>query len=111
MTGTLMIRGANVLDVSGGSEGPLDVHVVEGTIAAVGVGLQAESDTPTMDGEGLWLMPGVFDCHLHLGLSSMDTLRNLRTPITLWALQAGANALATLKAGVTSVRDAGGIDA
>lgn len=111
MMRTLMIRGINVLDESGGFEGPLDVHVADGVVAAVGVGLQAEAHVPTIDGGGLWLMPGIFDCHLHLGLSSMDTLRNLRTPITRWALQAGANALATLRAGVTSVRDAGGIDA
>jgi imidazolonepropionase-like amidohydrolase len=109
MTGSLIIRGSNVLDESGGFEGPLDVHVVDGVIAAVGPGLSAD-DSPSVDGHGLWLMPGVFDCHLHLGLSSMDALGNLRTPITQWALQAGANAVTTLKAGVTSVRDAGGID-
>jgi imidazolonepropionase-like amidohydrolase len=25
---------------------------------------------PRLDGSGLWLMPGVFDCHLHASLAS-----------------------------------------
>jgi imidazolonepropionase-like amidohydrolase len=56
-------------------------------------------------------MPGVFDCHSHLGIWSTDALRCLRTPISEWALRAAATARTMLEAGVTFARDVGGIDA
>jgi imidazolonepropionase-like amidohydrolase len=107
---TFVLRNANVLDESGGFEGPLDVSVRDGVVAEVGAGLQVDS-ARSLDAAELWLMPGVFDCHLHVALSSMDMLSCLRTPVSRWALQAGANARVTLEAGVTFIRDAGGADA
>lgn len=107
---TFVLRNANVLDESGSFEGPLDVSVEAGVVAAVGTGLHVDA-APSLDAAELWLMPGVFDCHLHVAISSMDMLRSLRTPISQWALQAGANARTTLEAGVTFIRDAGGADA
>jgi imidazolonepropionase-like amidohydrolase len=56
-------------------------------------------------------MPGVFDCHVHVGMSTTDTLENLRTPLSLRTLATARNLQATLAAGVTHVRDAGGVDA
>jgi imidazolonepropionase-like amidohydrolase len=107
---TFVLRKVNVLDESGSFDGPLDVSVVEGVVSEVGAGLNG-GGTRSLDGTGLWLMPGVFDCHLHMTMSSMDPLKCLRTPISQWALQAGAIARTTLEAGVTSIRDAGGADA
>jgi imidazolonepropionase-like amidohydrolase len=107
---TFVLRSVNVLDESGGFEGPLDVSVEAGVVTEVGANLHLDS-APSLDGADLWLLPGVFDCHLHVAISSMDVLRSLRTPISQWALQAGANARATLEAGVTFIRDAGGADA
>jgi imidazolonepropionase-like amidohydrolase len=56
-------------------------------------------------------MPGVVDCHTHTSMSSVDTLENLQTPLTLRALQTARNLRTTLAAGVTLTRDAGGVDA
>lgn len=104
-----LYRNATVLDVDGTFVGPRDVRVgADGVISELGVDLRA--DGPSFDCTGLWLMPGVFDCHDHLALSSTDPMESLRTPITLWAIAAMENARKTLLAGVTGVRDASGAD-
>jgi imidazolonepropionase-like amidohydrolase len=108
--GSFVLRGANVLDEAGSFSGPLDVHVAGRRIAAVGPALSV-GDTPSVDCEGLWLMPGVFDCHDHVSLSSIDGYECLRRPITEWVLEAAQQARATLEAGVTFVRDCAGADA
>jgi len=64
-----------------------------------------------LDGEGLWLLPGIFDCHLHTGLSSFDTLELLHTPFSRRVLETAQVLRRTLRAGVTFVRDAGIADA
>jgi imidazolonepropionase-like amidohydrolase len=56
-------------------------------------------------------MPGIFDCHTHLAMSTTDLIANLRRPVSRWALDAAANAAATVRAGVTFARDAAGADA
>ena len=109
---SFVLRAVNVLDESGGFTGPLDVAVHEGRIAAVGrdVALPMD-DALEHDAADLWLMPGVFDCHVHPAFSSLDQLELLETPITAWTLEAARNLRRTLECGVTFVRDAAGIDA
>ena len=80
------LREAHVLDESGSFEGPLDVLVEDGRIAKLGEGLAAQR-VPSFDFSGLWLMPGVFDCHDHLAMSTVDTAEVLSTPVTAWALE------------------------
>lgn len=107
---SFVLRGLQVLDESGGFTGPLDVHVVDSRVAAVGRDLAA-AETTSVDCGGLWLMPGVFDCHDHVTMSSIDGYECLRRPVTAWALEAAHQARVTLEAGVTSVRDCAGADA
>jgi imidazolonepropionase-like amidohydrolase len=105
-----LFRRVNVLDETGEFHGPIDVTVIDGTVVAVG----GHADAPTarvVDADGLFLMPGVFDCHDHVGISTLETAELLRTPITEWTMRAAANLRATLRGGVTFVRDAGGVDA
>ncbi|MGH3133003.1 MAG: hypothetical protein ACRDNY_04555 [Gaiellaceae bacterium] len=64
MDRAFVLRGASVLDESCSFSGPLDVRVEDGAVAAVCGGLQS-NDAAELDFSGLWLMPGVFDCHLH----------------------------------------------
>jgi imidazolonepropionase-like amidohydrolase len=104
-----ILRGANVLDESGAFAGPTDVQVKDGRVAAVGKDLRGEGKD--VDFAGLFVMPGVFDTHNHLTLSSLDTGANLNTPVSEWALEGAANARKTLAGGVTFVRDVGGADA
>jgi imidazolonepropionase-like amidohydrolase len=100
-----------VLDRSGSFDGPLDVSVVDGRITAIGPNLRPLAGQLRLDGAGLWLLPGIFDCHLHTGLASYDALELLNTPISRRALQTAQVLRQTLEAGVTFVRDAGIADA
>jgi imidazolonepropionase-like amidohydrolase len=106
---SFVLRESNVLDESGGFAGPLDVHVGDGRVVAVGESLSADG-AAAIDCSGLWLMPGVFDCHDHVALSSIDGYECLRRPLTQWVLEAAHQARRTLEAGVTFVRDCGGAD-
>ena len=110
MTGApLVLRGAHVLDAGGGFTGPVDVHVQDGVVAALGGNLDAPGAVE-VDCAGLWLLPGVFDCHDHLTLSTVDMLEVLQMPVSQWALESARNARRTLEAGVTFVRDLAGAD-
>ncbi|HVY18652.1 MAG TPA: amidohydrolase family protein [Bauldia sp.] len=103
------LRGAAVLDEAGGFSGPQDVGVENGVITAMAPSLPRSA--ASMDARGQWLMPGVIDCHSHLALTALASRPQLTTPITRWAIEAARNASVTLAAGVTFVRDAGGLDA
>ncbi len=107
----LALRGVRVLDAGGGFTEPLDVTVAGARIAAVARNAPAPEGALEVDAAGLWLMPGIVDCHTHTGMSSTDTLANLRTPLSLRTLQTARNLHATLASGVTTTRDAGGVDA
>lgn len=104
-----VVREAHVLDEGGGFDGPLDVHVERGTVVAVGRGLAVDG-VPSIDFSGLWLLPGIFDCHDHVAFSTVDMREVLATPVTAWTLQSARNARTTLEAGVTFVRDLCGAD-
>ena len=102
-----VFRGANVLDESGEFSGPLDVEV-DGEGLVVAVGRDLPSDAESVDAHGLFLMPGVFDCHLHLTMSALSPGEALATPPTQAVLETARNARTTLEAGVTFVRDLAG---
>jgi imidazolonepropionase-like amidohydrolase len=106
---TFVLRGANALDEAGAFSGPLDLEVAGGRIAAVGPQLP-DRGAPSLDCDGLWIMPGVFDCHDHVTFSSIDPHECLSRPVTGWVLEAVRQARVTLEAGVTSVRDCAGAE-
>ncbi len=58
----------------------------------------------SVDATGLWLLRGVVDCHTHLAWNAFDEADRI-------APAADAALSATLRAGVTSARDAGGLSA
>jgi imidazolonepropionase-like amidohydrolase len=104
----LVLRGLHVLDESGGFSGPLDVTSRHGRIGAVGPGLPRQADAAEIDAAGLWLLPGVFDCHVHVDTPTFDA-DELATMPALQRADETTHALrSTLRAGVTTVRDAGG---
>lgn len=104
-----VLREALVLDPAGSFSGPLDVRVEDGRVAEIGENLVAR-DLASFDFSGLWLLPGIFDCHDHVAFSTVDLAAVLSTPVTRWALEAAQNARVTLEAGVTFVRDLCGAD-
>jgi len=105
-----VLRGARVLDEAGGFGARLDVHVVDGAIAAVGPNLRVD-DAVSLDASDLWVLPGIFDCHDHISMSTLSLAESLAAPLSLWALETAQNARLTLDAGVTFVRDMAGADA
>ncbi|MEX0801272.1 MAG: dihydroorotase [Dehalococcoidia bacterium] len=65
MTPTLAIRGGRVVDPANGIDAIADVLLVDGRVAAVGVGVGKEAGE-TLDASGLVVCPGLVDIHTHL---------------------------------------------
>jgi imidazolonepropionase-like amidohydrolase len=106
MTRTLF-SGARIVDGTGADPSEADLVVADGRIADIGRGLDGDE---RVDLAGKTLLPGLFDCHTHVVISSVDTMRNLQTPFSYRFFEAVRNLAATLRAGITTVRDAGGAD-
>lgn len=64
----VLITGATVLTGTGTRLENADVLLVDGTVAAVGTGVQAPADAIRVDGRGKWVTPGIIDIHSHLGV-------------------------------------------
>lgn len=105
---TFTLRDVQVLDAGGGFSAPVDVAVVDGRVAAVGADGQAPDGGLDVDCSGLWLMPGVFDCHAHLDCFTDDVLAVMDLDVIRWTLRTARNGRSLLEMGVTSVRDPGG---
>lgn len=104
---TFTLREVHALDEAGSFSEPVDVAVVDGSIAAVGPGLDASPEAADVDCSGLWLMPGVFDCHCHLELETGSLEDVMEFDATRWALEVARNGRLVLDLGITSVRDVG----
>lgn len=59
---------------------------------------------------GKTLLPGLIDCHNHLAPTERDLMALAATPLSLRMMQIADNLRVTLEAGITTVRDAGGLD-
>jgi imidazolonepropionase-like amidohydrolase len=102
-----VLRGGTVFDGTGSPVADADVVISEGRIADVGVGLDGDDQ---VDVSGLTLLPGFFDCHVHVMVSGVDLVRRLQRPFSYQFFEAARNLAATLDCGITTVRDAGGAD-
>src|SRR4051794_9420533 len=104
-----VFHGGKVFD---GTMAPLadaDVVIEDGSIAAVGSGLDGDDG---IDCAGKALLPGLFDCHVHLtGTYEDDELTVQHRPFSYGFYQTPKNLTTTVRLGITSVRDAGGADA
>jgi imidazolonepropionase-like amidohydrolase len=102
-----VFTGGQVFDGTGSPAAPGDVAVEDGRIVEVGTGLDGDE---VVDCTGTTVLPGLFDCHVHVMMSGVDTLRHLQTPFSYGFYEAVRNLRRTLAQGITSVRDAGGAD-
>jgi imidazolonepropionase-like amidohydrolase len=108
---TLAIVADRLIDGTGAD--PVDGAVViveDGRIRAAGPRSQVSvpADAQVVEGDDLTLLPGFMDMHVHLGcLAGVDFAKLLMTQRSLLLLHAVPNCAATLRAGVTTVRDAG----
>ncbi len=104
---------ATVFDGVSFLSGPTDVVVADGHIVAVGPGLAALEEYASaeiVDCAGSTLLPGFFDAHVHLISSRFGNLASLARPYTAMFYESVANAAATVATGITTVRDAAGVD-
>jgi imidazolonepropionase-like amidohydrolase len=102
-----VLRNATVIDGTGADGAPADVVIEDDKIVEVGPGLDGDED---VDLSGKWLLPGLIDCHVHEMISTINLVEALQIPFSLNFFLAAQNLEATLKAGFTYVRDAGGTD-
>ncbi len=104
------IVGATLIDGTGGDPLPNAVVLIDeqGRITDAGAGIDPPRDAAVFDAAGRTLMPGMIDCHVHLYGRVGPLQERLLTPPSLSLFYGARNALRTLDAGITTVRDAGG---
>lgn len=106
MTRTVF-HGGSVFDGTGTDPSPADVVIEAGRIVDVGTRLDGDEG---VDATGLTILPGFFDCHVHVTLESVDVWRTANQPFSYPFFLAAKHLKATVEAGITSIRDAGGAD-
>jgi len=102
-----VVRGGKVFGGDGGLPREADVVFAGDRIVEVGAGLDGDLE---VDATGMTLLPGLFDCHVHVTSSGVDLMNWLERPFSYQFYQAAENLAATLRCGITTVRDAGGAD-
>jgi dihydroorotase len=79
--GDLLIRGAHLLDPRAGLDGPGDILVRDGEIAAVGAPgtLEAPEGAEIVNAEGLHALPAFVDPHVHLRTPGREDEEDIET--------------------------------
>jgi len=65
---TLLIRNATILTVTHGTIERGDILIKDGKIVGVGSPLRPPADAQVLDASGLFVMPGIIDCHSHIAI-------------------------------------------
>ena len=104
-----VFTGAKVFDGTGADPYPADVVIERERIVAIGPAGSSDADA-AVDVGGKTLLPGLFDTHTHVVVSTADLCQIAQKPFSLQFFEAARNLRATLAAGITTVRDAGGAD-
>ena len=109
----LVFEHATLLDCTGRDPQPETRVIVEdGRIQRIGpdAGQGGPRDARVIDCQGRTLMPGLIDAHVHLASLDLDPLAEVAQPPAVLAMRIARNIEATLDAGFTTARDAGGLD-
>ncbi|MFP4482296.1 MAG: amidohydrolase family protein [Thermovirgaceae bacterium] len=89
------------------------IGVRNGRIDFVSKGKDMPENVPVLAGHGLFLTPGLFDCHVHLAAppdpATHEPYWKLATPPSSKTLATLKSALASLEAGFTTVRNCGAV--
>jgi imidazolonepropionase-like amidohydrolase len=100
-----VLAGGQVFDSIGGTIGAGDIAIEGDRIVDVGTGLDGDT---SVDCTGLTLLPGLFDCHVHMTFSGdLDWVRGFQRGFSYQFFEAARNLRRTLDVGITTVRDAG----
>lgn len=102
-----LFAGGTVFDGTGAAPARADVLVEDGRIVDVGTDLDGDE---VVDCQGATLLPGLFDCHVHVTVSDIGLLPRVQQPFSYQFYAAERNLARTLALGITTVRDAGGAD-
>ncbi len=107
---TLLIHNAALIDGTGADPKPgVSVRVEDGRITRIAPKDAFEgSDGTVIDAGGRYLLPGLTDAHLHLGLTEGNG--QITRPLSAYAVKVVRFIEETLDQGFTTVRDAGGLD-
>ncbi len=109
----VVFEDATLLDCTGRDPQPKTRVVVEdGRVLRIGAssGPAAPRDARVIDCQGRTLMPGLLDAHVHMAMIDLDSAAEAALPPAVLALRIAGVIEATLDAGFTTVRDAGGLD-
>lgn len=109
------IRAGGVIDVEAGTLLPAQIiHVEEERIAAMGPNLSVPSGATVVDLSDQVVMPGLFEVHTHLALSTQEGrdfgrffFTNMIETTAYRAIQGVTNARSLLEHGFTTIRDLG----
>lgn len=105
--------GGRLIDGTGSAPIEDAVLIINGrTIEAVGTKEQVpiSLDCRIINAVGKTIMPGMIECHTHLATTTVNMLERLATHPTVKIFQAAEMLKKVLRAGFTTVRDAGGLD-
>jgi imidazolonepropionase-like amidohydrolase len=105
-----VFSGGVVFDGTGAPPAQADVVVEDGRIAEVGPGLDGDEN---VDATGCALLPGLFDCHIHVALRNddLDEVAVMHRPFSYRFFRIPETLRWILELGITTVRDASGADA
>jgi imidazolonepropionase-like amidohydrolase len=105
-----VFHGGVVFDGTGAAPADADVVIDGGRIVEIGSGLDGDEG---VDCTGRALLPGLFDCHVHLAYryEDFDEYARMQEPFSLAFFRMAENLRRTLALGITTVRDAAGADA
>jgi imidazolonepropionase-like amidohydrolase len=89
-----VIKNATIITVTHGRIQHGSIVIRDGKIAAVGTDVQAPDGAKVIDGTGLYVMPGIIDCHTHIAVdgdvnegsisvSSMVNIKDVLNPYDL----------------------------
>src|SRR5947207_2989590 len=82
-----------------------DTVLEHGRIIDVGTDLDGDE---AVDCTGTTVLPGLFDCHVHVTVSDIGLVSRVQKPFSYQFYEAARNLWATLGLGITTVRDAAG---
>ncbi len=106
MTRTVF-TGGRIFDGTGAPPADSDILIEGSKILEVGPGLDGDEQ---VDVSGKALLPGLFDCHTHVMFSHIDFMKAMEEPFSYKFFDAARNLEATLRIGITTIRDAAGAD-
>ena len=108
-----VLLGGTLIDGTGCDPVPNSAIVINGeriVYAGPNNGVEWPETAVVQRIDGKTVMPGIIDCHDHLAHPGLDVERRIESPLTLGVYETGVSLRQTLHAGITTVRDAGGLD-